>query len=124
MWFRRAVRLPWNVLGAVTALSITAVVFPIKALSGVFAKPTSHKSRNRAGQRTLMSEVYDAREVTVMLKMVQAAMQYKTHELDKERLSSSGLQQQIEDLQESLETVNYLFAQVCIRCCTLPLAEQ
>ena len=63
-----------------------------------------------------MAEVYDAQEVAVMLRMVQEAMQHKTKQLHKERASNMQLQQQVDELQENLETVNYLFAQVRCRC--------
>ena len=59
-----------------------------------------------------MPGVYDAQQVAVMLRMVQAAMQYKSQELDKERSSTLQLRKEVDDLQESLENVNWLFAQV------------
>lgn len=116
MWLRRAVRIPWNVLGAVTTLSVIAVTFPVRALSGALGKATSGDSRSRGGKPRRMADVYDAKEVAVMLKMVQAAMQHKSQELEKERSNTLQLQQHTDDLQESLETVNYLFAQVCCSC--------
>ncbi|KAL3154014.1 hypothetical protein ABBQ32_013567 [Trebouxia sp. C0010 RCD-2024] len=107
MWLRRAVRVPWNVLGAVTALSLVAVLLPVKVLGFAVYKP---RSRGRRKSRP-MPEVYDAQQVAVMLRMVQAAMQYKSQELDKERSSSLQLRKEVDDLQESLENTNWLFAQ-------------
>lgn len=52
-----------------------------------------------------------------MLRMVQAAMQHKSQELDRERSSTLQLRQEVDDLQESLENANYLFAQVCCVMC-------
>ena len=113
MLLRRAVRIPWSVLGAVTALSIVVASLPVKAFGLAFDKPKSQGRHKRGGRSRTMPEVYDAQEVVVMLRMVQAAMQHKSQELDKERSSTLQLRQELDDLQESLENANYLFAQVC-----------
>ena len=118
MWLRRAVRIPWNLIGAigaVTVLSVTAVTFPVKALSSILRKPAVRDLQGRTTRRRLMPEVYDAQEVAVMLQMVQAAMQHKSQQLHLEHSASVQLQQQVDGLQESLENMSYLFAQVC--CC-------
>ena len=112
MFLRRAVRVPWSVLGAVTALSIAVVSLPVRAFGLAFDKPSRGRHK-RGGRSRAMPEVYDAQEVVVMLRMVQAAMQHKSQELDKERSSTLQLRQEVADLQENLENANYLFAQVC-----------
>lgn len=99
-------------MGAVTALSIVVVSLPVKAFGLAFDKPKSRGRHKRGGMSRTLPEVYDAQEVVVMLKMVQAAMQHKSQELDKERSSTLQLRQELDDLQESLENANYLFAQV------------
>lgn len=113
MLLRRAVRVPWSVLGAMTALSIVVVSLPIRAFGLAFDKPKARGRHKRGGRLQAMPEVYDAQEVVVMLRMVQAAMQHKSQELDKERSSTLQLRQEVDDLQENLENANYLFAQVC-----------
>ena len=112
MLLRRAVRVPWSVLGAVTALSIAVVSLPVKAFGLAFNKPKLRGRHKRGGRSRTMPEVYDAQEVVVMLRMVQAAMQHKSQELDKERESTSQLTLDIVDLKESLNNSYYLFAQV------------
>ena len=114
MLLRRAVRFPWSLLGAVTALSIVVVSLPVKAFGLAFDKPKSRGCHKRGGRLRTMPEAYDAQEVLVMLRMVQAAMQHKAQVLDKERCTTLQLRQELDDLQESLENANYLFAQV--RC--------
>ena len=120
MLLRRAVRVPWSVLGAVTALSIVVVSLPVKAFGLAFDTPKSRGRHKRGARSRTMPEVYDAQEVVVMLRMVQAAMQHKSQELDKERSSALQLRQELDDLQENLENANYLFAQVCCVLSVLP----
>ena len=100
-------------MGAVTALSIVIVSIPVKAFGLALDKPKSRGRHQGGGRSRTMPEVYDAQEVAVMLRMVQAAMQHKSQELDKERSSTLQLRQDLDDMQESLENANYLFAQVC-----------
>ena len=57
-------------------------------------------------------EFYDVSEVSDMLKMVRAAMLDKTEQLRSEHSKVSLLGQQVDELQQSLENVNHLFAQV------------
>lgn len=118
MWMRRAVRsslrLPWELLGAATVLTITAATLPVRFLNSAFKK----QARDLTGttvRRRVMPEVYDAQEVAAMLSMVQAAMQHKSQQLHLERTASLQMQQQVEGLQESLENMSYLFAQVCCK---------
>ncbi len=118
MWVRRAVRsslqLPWGLLGAATVLTITAATLPVRLLHSAFRKP---QTRDLTGSkaRRVMPEVYDAQEVAAMLTMAQAAMQHKSQQLHLERTASLQMQQRVDGLQESLENMSYLFAQVCCK---------
>jgi len=117
MWVRRAVRsslrLPWDLLGAATVLTITAATLPVRLLNSAFRKPQTRDLTGRKVRRRVMPEVYGAQEVAAMLTMVQAAMQHKSQQLHLERTASLHMQQQVDGLQESLENMSYLFAQVC-----------
>ena len=115
MWLRSAVRLPWNLIGAVTLLSFTAVTFPVRAFSSAFRPRQLRDLPGKKTRRRLMPEVYDAQEVAAMLDMVQAAMQHKSQQLHLERSASVRLQQHIDGLQESLDNTSYLFTQVSYR---------
>lgn len=112
MWLRRAVRLPWNLIGALTVLSITAATLPLQLLTSAFKKPPFRDLKGKKTRKRVMPEVYDAQEVAAMLTMVQAAMQHKSQQLQMEKSASVHIQQQVDGLQESLENMSYLFAQV------------
>ena len=117
MWVRRAVRsslrLPWDLLGAATVLTITAATLPVRLLNSAFSKPQTRDLTGSKARRRVMPEVYDAQEVATMLTMVQAAMRHKSQQLHVERTASLQMQQRVDGLQESLENMSYLFAQVC-----------
>ena len=119
MWVRRAVRsslrLPWGLLGAATILTITAATLPVRFLNSAFRKPQTRDLTGSTVRRRVMPEVYDTQEVAAMLTMVQAAMQHKSQQVHLERTASLQMQQQVDGLQESLENMSYLFAQVCCK---------
>ena len=118
MWLRRAVELPWRVVGAIgalTLLSVSAVRLPFAAVGNALNRP-KRECRGTIARRRRMPEVFEAQQVAVMLQMVQAAMQHKSQQLHLEREAAVELRQNIDGLQESLENMSYLFAQVRFSC--------
>lgn len=113
MWLRRAAALPWQVLGALTLLSVSVAVSPFKVLTSAL-KPKQQGQASPSIRRVaaMPKEYYDVQEVSAMLKMVRAAMQSTTEYAHSEQNKVAQLSQQVDELQESLENINHLFAQV------------
>ena len=113
MWLHRAASLPWQLLGAATLLSVSVVVSPFKVLTSILRlqqqRPTSPKARRI---KDMPKEYYDVNEVSSMLKMVRAAMLDTSGQLHTELQKVSQLSQQVDELRENLENVNYLFVEV------------
>lgn len=106
---RRAVSLPWKLLSVVGVLSVTAAVAPFKIVTSILGQRQQLSPRR---SRTMPKEFYDVQDVAAMLSMIQAAMYDKSQQLHLEHSKVSQLDKQVEELQESLENVNYLFVQV------------